>query len=161
MARSKVTPGAGPSTAMMDAPLSVGASASVRQTTHKISAPLRSQPVAEETHFLRPLIVQLSPVSLALVRTPSPGDGEAAFALPSGSLKQNPASGAPLIFRNGARSRPHFSGVPPSEIGQRPNTVPSIVRVTLAFTLEKCTARIAMTTKPPPSPPTGAGMHLR
>src|SRR5580704_8303165 len=135
MARSNFTPGDGPSTAIMEVDLSTDAPGSVRQTTHKMSAPLRSQPVADETHFLRPFIVQLSPVSLALVRNPSPGDGEAAFALPPGSLKQNPASGAPLNLRNGASSRPHCSGVPPSKIGKRPNTVPSIVRVTLAFTL--------------------------
>src|ERR1700751_4549381 len=117
MARSNATPGGGPSTAMMDVALSAGASGSVRQTTHKMSAPLRSQPVADETHFLRPLIVQLFPSSLATVRTPSPGGGEAAFALPPGSLKQNPASGAPLGFRNGTRNRPHCSGVPPRRVG--------------------------------------------
>src|SRR6516165_12200734 len=113
MARSNFTPGAGPSTTMIDVALSVGASGSVRQTTHKMSAPLRSQPVADEIHFLRPLIVQLLPVSFATVRTPSPGGGDAAFALPPGSLKQKPASGAPLVFRNGASNRAHCSGVPP------------------------------------------------
>src|ERR1700756_1718483 len=96
---------------------------------------LPAQPVADETHFLRPLIVQLLPASFATVRTPSPGGGEAAFALAPGSLKQNPASGAPLVFRNGTSNRPHCSGVPPSRIGSRPSTVPSIVRVTLEFTL--------------------------
>ena len=119
---------------MMEMPLSGGALASVRHTTHKMSAPLRSHPVADETHFLRPLMTQFSPASLAVVRTPSPGGGDAALALPPGSLEQNPASGAPLFFRKGASSRPHCSGVPPSRIGKRPSTVPSIVRVTLAFT---------------------------
>src|SRR5215467_3313698 len=135
MARSNFTPVAGPSTAMMEVPLSGGTSGSVRQTTHRMSAPLRSQPVADETHFLRPLIAQLFPVSFATVRTPSPGGGEAAFALPPGSLKQKPASGAPLVFRNGASNRTHCSGVPPSKIGNKPKMVPSIVRVTLEFTL--------------------------
>src|ERR1700758_2172971 len=107
MARSNATPGAGPSTAMMEVALSAGASGLVRQTTHKMSAPLRSQPVADETHFLRPFIVQLSPASFATVRTPSPGGGEPAFALPPGSLKQNPANGAPPDFRNGPSNRPH------------------------------------------------------
>src|SRR6516164_2197691 len=119
----------------MDIAASGGAVRSVRHTTHKTSAPLRSQPVAEETHFLRPLITQLSPSRVAVVRTPSPGGGEAALALPPGSLEQNAASGAPVVFRNGASSRLHWSGVPPSRIGNRPSTVPSIVSVTLGFTL--------------------------
>src|ERR1700730_1777904 len=111
MARSNFTPGGGPATAMMEVDLSTNVPGSVRQTTHKMSAPLRSHPVAEETHFLRPFIVQLSPASFATVRTPSPGGGEPAFALPPGSLKQKPASGAPLDFRNGPSNRPHCSGV--------------------------------------------------
>jgi len=57
------------------------------------------------------------------------------LALPPGSLEQNPASGAPPAFRNGASSRPHCSGVPPIRIGSRPSTVPSRVSVMLAFTL--------------------------
>ena len=81
MARSKITPGAGPSTAMIETPLSAGALGSVRQTTHRTSAPLRSQPVADDTHFLRPLIVQYSAVGVAMVLTPSPGGGDAAFAV--------------------------------------------------------------------------------
>src|SRR6202158_3787531 len=120
---------------MMEIALSGGASASVRHTTHKTSAPLRSHPVADETHFFRPLMTQRPPSSFAVVRTPWPGDGAAALALPPGSLEQNPANGAPLFFRNGPSSRPHCSGVPPSKIGKRPRTVPSIVNVTLAFTL--------------------------
>jgi hypothetical protein len=135
IARSKTMPGVGRSTAMMEIALSGGASGFVRHTTHKTSAPLRSHPVADETHFFRPLMTQLSPSSFAVVRTPSPGGGEAALALPPGSLEQNPANGAPLFLKNGASSRPHWSGVPPSKIGRIPRTVPSIVRVTLAFTL--------------------------
>src|ERR1700721_2776889 len=111
-------PATGPSTAMMDIAASGGAAGSVRHTTQRTLAPSRFQPVAEETHFLRPLITQLSPSRLAVVRTPSPGGGDAALALPPGSLEQKPAS-----------------GVPPSKIGNRPSTVPSIVSVTLGFTL--------------------------
>jgi len=120
---------------MMEIAFSGGASGAVRHTTHKMSAPLRSHPVAEETHFFRPLMTQRSPRSSAMVRTPSPGGGEAALALPPGSLEQKPANGVPLFLKNGASSRPHCSGVPPSKIGKRPSTVPSIVKVTLAFTL--------------------------
>src|SRR6266850_446828 len=135
IARSNTRPVTGPSTAMIEIAASGGAAGSVRHTTHRTSAPLRFQPVAEDTHFLRPLITQLSPSRLAMVRTPSPGGGEAALALPPGSLEQNPASGAPLVFKNGASSRLHLSGLPPSKIGNRPSTVPSIVSVTLGFTL--------------------------
>src|ERR1700680_4814316 len=135
IARSNIRPVTGPSTAMMEIAASGAAAGSVRQTTHRTSAPSRFHPVAEDTHFLRPLITQLSPTRLAVVRTPSPGGGEAALALPPGSLEQNPASGAPLVFRNGTSSRLHWSGVPPSRIGKRPSTVPSIVSVTLGFTL--------------------------
>jgi Cys/Met metabolism PLP-dependent enzyme len=46
--------------------------------------------------------------SFATVRTPSPGDGEALFALPPGSLQQNPASGAPLVLKRQS-NRPHCS----------------------------------------------------
>src|ERR1700726_4429969 len=120
---------------MMEIAASGGAEESVRQTTQRTSAPSRFQPVAEDTHFLRPLIIQLSPSRLAVVRTPSPGGGEAALALPPGSLKQKPASGAPRVFKNGPSRRMHWSGVPPSRIGNRPSTVPSIVSVTLGFTL--------------------------
>src|SRR5271156_4141206 len=105
-------------------------------TTLKTSAPLRSHPVAEEMHFLRPLMTQFSPTRFAVVRTPSPGGGDAALALPPGSLEQKPANGAPLFFRNGPNSRPHWAGEPPSRIGKRPRTVPSIVRVTLGFTVK-------------------------
>src|ERR1700746_3832864 len=104
---------------MMEIAASGGAAGSVRQTTQRTLAPLRSQPVAEDTHFLRPFITQLSPSRLAVVRTPSPGGGEGALGVPPGSLEQNPASGAPLVFRNGASSRLHWSGVPPSRIGNR------------------------------------------
>src|SRR6267154_2753845 len=135
IARSKTRPVTGPSTAIMEIAASGGATGSVRHTTHRTLAPSRFQPVADETHFLRPLITQLSPSRLAVVRTPSPGGGEAALALPPGSLEQNPASGAPRVFRNGTSSRWHWSGVPPSSIGNRPSTVPSIVSVTLGFTL--------------------------
>src|SRR6266404_9501238 len=135
IARSNTRPVTGPSTAMMEIAASGGAAGSVRQTTQRILAPSRFQPVADETHFLRPLITQLSPSRMAMVRTPSPGGGEAALALPPGSLEQNPASGAPLVFKNGPSSRLHWSGVPPSRIGNRPSTVPNIVSVTLACTL--------------------------
>jgi hypothetical protein len=75
-------------------------------------------------------IYQIStPDAMALV------GGEAALALPPGSLEQKPASGAPLFLKNGASSRLLCSGVPPSKIGNRPSTVPSIVKVMLAFTL--------------------------
>src|SRR5882724_6073778 len=97
----------GPSTAMMEIAASGGAAESVRHTTQRTSAPSRFQPVADDTHFLRPLITQVSPSRLAMVRTPSPGGGDAALALPPGSLEQNPASGAPLVFRNGASRRLH------------------------------------------------------
>src|SRR6201996_9708637 len=119
---------------MMEIAASGAAAGSVRHTTQRRLAPLRFQPVAEDTHFLRPLITQSSPSRLAVVRTPSPGGGEAALALPPGSLEQNPASGAPLVFRNGTSRRLHWSGEPPSRIGNRPSTVPSIVSVTLGFT---------------------------
>src|ERR1700734_1762354 len=120
---------------MMEIAASGGADGSVRHTTQRTLAPSRFQPVAEETHFLRPFITQLSPSSLAVVRTPSPGGGDAALALPPGSLEQKPANGAPLVLRNGPSSRMHCSGVPPSRSGNNPSTVPSIVSVTLAFTL--------------------------
>src|ERR1700752_4135810 len=120
---------------MTEIAASDGADGSVRHTTHRTLAPSRFQPVAEDTHFLRPLITQLSPSRVAVVRTPSPGGGEAALALPPGSLEQNPASGAPLAFKKGASRRLHWSGGPPSRIGSRPSTVPSIVSVTLGFTL--------------------------
>src|SRR5277367_850910 len=128
-------PFTGPSTAMMEIAVSGGAAGSVRQTTQSKLAPSRFQPVADDTHFLRPLMIQLSPSRLAVVRTPSPGGGDAALALPPGSLEQKPASGAPLVLRNGPSSRMHCSGVPPSRSGNSPSTVPSIVSVTLAFTL--------------------------
>src|SRR5271170_4709245 len=98
---------------MTEMAFSGSALASVRHTTHRTSAPLRSHLVAEDTHFFRPLMIQLSPWSFAVVRTPSPGGGEPALALPPGSLEQNPASGAPLFLKNGPSSRPHCSGVPP------------------------------------------------
>src|SRR5467141_2690182 len=137
IARSNTRPVTGPSTAMMEIAASGGAAGSVRHTTQRTSAPSRFQPVPDDTHFLRPLITQLSlsPSRLAMVRTPSPGGGEPALALPPGSLEQKPASGAPLVFRNGPSSRLHWSGVPPSRSGNRPSTVPSIVVGTLGFTL--------------------------
>src|ERR1700747_69442 len=135
IARSNTMPLAGPWTAITEIAASGGAAGSVRHTTHRTSAPSRFQPVADDTHFLRPLITQLSPSRRAVVRTPSPGGGEAALALPPGSLEQKPASGAPLFSRNGASRRLHWSGAPPSRIGSRPSTVPSIVSVTLGFTL--------------------------
>jgi hypothetical protein len=70
----------------------------VRQSTDRRSAPLRSQPVAEETQLLRPWMIHLSPENLAVVRTPSPGGGDATLALPPGSVAQNAASGAPACF---------------------------------------------------------------
>src|SRR6266700_2696458 len=135
IARSNTRPVTGPSTAMMEIAASGGAAGSVRHTTQRTLAPSRSQPVADDTHFLRPFITQLAPSRLAVVRTPSPGGGDAALALPPGSLEQKPASGAPLFLRNGPSNRPHCSGVPPIRIGSRPRTVPNIVNVTLAFTL--------------------------
>src|SRR5215468_12388557 len=128
-------PGAGRSTTMTEMAFSGGALGSVRHTTHRTSAPLRSHPVAEDTHFFRPLMIQLSPARSATVRTPSPGDGAAALALPPGSVEQKAANGAPVFFKNGLSRRPACSGVPASKIGNRPSTVPSIVKVTLAFTL--------------------------
>src|SRR5712675_2481382 len=122
IARSNTRPVTGPSTAMMEIAASGGAAGSVRHTTQRTLAPSRFQPVADDTHFLRPLITQLSPSRLAAVRTPSPGGGDAALALPPGSLEQKPASGAPLFFKNGSRNRPHCSGVPPINIGNRPRT---------------------------------------
>src|ERR1700688_206377 len=133
IARSKTIPAARPSTAMMEIAFSGGAPGSVRHSTHRTSAPFRSHPVADDTHFLRPLMTQLLPTSFAVVRTPSPGGGDAALALPPGSLEQKPANGVPLFPRNGASSRPHCSGVPPVRIGKRQSTVPRMVKVTLAF----------------------------
>src|SRR5260221_11030449 len=109
---------------MTEMALSGGALVSVRHTTHRTSAPLRSHPVAEEIHFFRPLMIQLSPFSSAAVRTASPGKGEAALALPPGSVEQNAANGAPLFFKNGLSSRPAFSGVPERKIGRGPGTGP-------------------------------------
>src|SRR6476659_3599251 len=135
IARSNTMPVIGPSTAMMEIAASGTAAGSVRHTTQRTLAPSRFQPVADDTHFLRPFITQLAPSRVAVVRTPSPGGGEAALALPPGSLEQNPASGAPLAFKQGASKRLHWSGVPPSRIGSRPSRVASIVSVTLGFTL--------------------------
>src|SRR5438270_3886042 len=98
IARSNTRPVTGPCTAMIEIAVSGAAAGSVRHTTVRRSAPSRFQPVAEDTHFLRPLISQLSPSRRAVVRTPSPGGGEAALALPPGSLEQKAASGAPLVF---------------------------------------------------------------
>src|ERR1700732_1771018 len=135
IARSNTRPVTGPSTAMMEIAASGAAAGSVRHTTQRTLAPSRFQPVVDDTHFLRPFITQLSPARLAVVRTPSPGGGEAALALPPGSLEQKPASGVPLVFRHGPGSSLHWSGVLPSKIGNRPSTVPSIVSVKLGFTL--------------------------
>jgi hypothetical protein len=66
-----------------------------------------------------------------MVRTPSLGGGEAALTPPPGSLEQKSANGAPLFLMNGASNRPQPSSVPPSRSGKRP----SIVKMTLAFTL--------------------------
>src|SRR5271156_1792329 len=107
---------------MTEMAFSGSALASVRHTTHRTSAPLRSHPVAEDTHFFRPLMIQLSPFSSATVRTPSPGKGEAALALPPGSVEQNPANGAPFFFKNGLKRPPARSDVPPNKIRKRPST---------------------------------------
>src|ERR1700735_321763 len=112
---------------MMEIPVSGGAAGPVRHTTQRTLAPSRFQPVAEETHFLRPLITQLSPSRVDVVRTPSPGGGDAALALPPGSLEQKPASGAPLVFRKGTSRRLHWSGVPPRQNSNRPSTGPRSV----------------------------------
>src|ERR1700745_3589359 len=108
IARSNTMPLAGPCTAITEIAASGGAAGSVRHTTHRTSAPSRFQPVAEDTHFLRPVMTQLSPSRLAVVRTPSPGGSEPELALPPGSLEQNPASGAPLVLRNGTSRRWHW-----------------------------------------------------
>jgi hypothetical protein len=80
-------------------PLASSAFRSVRQTTVVRSAPRPSQPVALDTHFFAPVMIQSlasSPFARrATVRTPSAGRGAAKLALPPGSLKQNEASGAP------------------------------------------------------------------
>ena len=106
----------------------------MRQSTDRMSAPLRSQPVAEETQLLRPWMIHLSPENLAVVRTPSPGRGDAALALPPGSVAQNPANGVPARFKNGGSSLWRCSFVPPIRSGNSPRTVPISVNVTLAFT---------------------------
>src|SRR5258708_19784619 len=124
MARSKMMPDVGRSTAMTEMAFSGGAAGSVRHTTHKMSAPFRSQPVAEETHFFRPLMIQRSLWSLATVRTPSPGGGAAALALPPGSLEQNPANGAPLFFKNVPSNRLHSSCLHPTKITTIHSPVP-------------------------------------
>src|SRR5215831_7801228 len=118
---------------MIEIPRSAGASGSVRQSTDRRSAPLRSQPVAEEIQLLRPWMIHLSPENLAVVRTPSPGGGDATLALPLGSVAQNPASGAPACFKNGGSSRLRCSSVPPIKSGNSPRTVPISVSVTLAL----------------------------
>src|ERR1700730_8034484 len=112
---------------MMEIDFSGGAPGLVRHTTHRTSAPFRSHPVADDTHFLRPLMTQFLPTSFAVVRTPSPGGGEAALALPPGSLEQKPAKGAPLFFRNRPNSRPHCSGEPPSRSSKRAMAVTTSV----------------------------------
>src|SRR5450755_5081107 len=117
----------------MEIAASGAAAGSVRHTTQRRLAPSRFQPVADDTHFLRPLMTQLPPSRLAVVRTPSPGGGDAALALPPGSLEQNPASGAPACLRNGGSSRPRCSSVPPIKRGNSPRTVPINDKVALAF----------------------------
>src|ERR1700751_4625160 len=119
----------------MEAAFSGGPDASVRHTTQRTSAPLRSQPVADETQLFRPRMIQWSPSSFAVVRTPSPGGGDAALALPPGSVAQKPASGAPLFFKNEPSSRSRCSAEHPSRIGSSPSNVPIIVRLTLALML--------------------------
>src|SRR5262249_953776 len=105
IARSKTTPAAGRSTTMTEMAFSGGALASVRQTTHRTSAPLRSHPVAEDTHFFRPFMIQLPPSSLTTVRTPSPGNGEAALALPpwSSTLLQERLERSTSLFRRASK----------------------------------------------------------
>src|SRR5262249_1056172 len=56
IARSKTIPGVGPSTTMTKMALSGGAVGSVRHTTLRTSAPLRSHPVAGEIHFHDPVL---------------------------------------------------------------------------------------------------------
>src|SRR6202046_3714846 len=124
IARSNTMPFTGPSTAMIEIALSGSAAGSVRQTTQSKLPPSRFHPVAEDTHFLRPLMIQSSPSRLAVVRTPSPGGGEPALALPPGSLKQKPASGAPAP--RGPRAPPPRGAadpalaLPPGALKQKP-----------------------------------------
>ena len=114
------TPAAGPSTAIMETALSGGAEASVRHTTQRTSAPLRSQPEADEIQLFRPRMIQRSLSSLAVVRTPSPGGGDAALALPPVSVAQKPASGAPLFLKNETSSRSRCSPDPPEQDRKQP-----------------------------------------
>jgi hypothetical protein len=58
MARSSMTPGAGPVTAITEIARSGGAFGSVRQTTVMRSAPRPSQPVALDAHFFAPVMIQ-------------------------------------------------------------------------------------------------------
>src|SRR5260370_42128329 len=106
---------------MTEMAFSGGALVSVRHTTHRTSAPLRSHPVAEDTHFFRPLMIQSSPFSSATVRTPSPGNGAAALALPPGSVEQNAANGAPLFVKKGFTKQPVCVRVPVSKIRYTPS----------------------------------------
>ncbi len=53
-------------------PRSGGTSASVRQSTVKISAPLRSQPVAEDTQLFRPSMIHRSPEAWRWYERPRP-----------------------------------------------------------------------------------------
>src|SRR5260370_8184989 len=100
IASSNTIPGAGPSTTMMEMALSGGAAGSVRHTTVRTSAPLRSHPVAEEIHFFRPLMTQFSPTRFAVVRTPSPGGGDAPLAPPPPSPEPKPPHARPPFFPN-------------------------------------------------------------
>jgi len=110
------------------------AAGSVRQTTHSRSAPLPSQPVALDTHCLRPSMIQLSPSRRARVRVPSPGAGAAKLALPPGSLLHSAASGAPARSRKGPRNAFCCCAEPPSITGNNPSNVENMVSVTLTST---------------------------
>jgi hypothetical protein len=63
----------------------------LRATTVRISAPCPSQPVADETHCLRPLMIHFPLSRQAVVRAPSAGGAESKVALASGSLFQSAA----------------------------------------------------------------------
>jgi len=121
-------------TAMMEITASGGAAGSVRHTTQRTLAPSRFQPVADDTHFLRPFITQLRPLAFAVVRTPSPGGRRGSIGTTSWFAGTETGSGA-RWFSERSEQPLALVWVPPSRSGNRPSTVPSIVSVTLGFTL--------------------------
>ena len=149
---------------MMEIAFSGGASGAVRHTTHKISAPLRSHPVADETHFFRPLMTQRSPVKLGKsthrLRRAAEKLGDWHF-LPV-RWSRSSANGVPLLLKNGASSRPHCSGVPPTKIRQKTKhrserPCQSDARIhAVKFLGHDGRCRLM----PAFSPPAGCGMHF-